>query len=167
VLSDTSIRTIVLSHGQIARHAEQTEVVALRQRDELASMKELVVPHDQPRRQAGWPKELNAAVEVALAAEQVYPADGVSWADWERGKRRSANGNQAGSRGTLPPGASTGSGAGKQFFREDENSKLRLIAAKSFSKGIVKLTYDCSTDGYSAPRISIMTATAPRTPVLW
>jgi hypothetical protein len=64
VLSDTSIRTIVLSHGQFIRHAEQTQVVALRQRHDLASRKELVVPHDQPRRQAGWPKELNAAVEV-------------------------------------------------------------------------------------------------------
>jgi hypothetical protein len=84
VLSDTTIRTIVGTHGQIIRHAEQTEVAALRQRDDLATMKLLVVAHDQPRRQAGWPKELNAAVDVALAAEQVCPADGVSWADWKR-----------------------------------------------------------------------------------
>jgi dihydrofolate reductase len=33
-------------------------------------------------------------------------------------------------------------GQGKQFFREGINAKLRLIAAKSFSKGIVKLTYE-------------------------
>ena len=33
-------------------------------------------------------------------------------------------------------------GRGKQFFREDEYTKLRLVAAKSFSKGIVKLTYE-------------------------
>jgi dihydrofolate reductase len=33
-------------------------------------------------------------------------------------------------------------GQGKQFFREGLNAKLRLIAAKSFSKGIVKLTYE-------------------------
>lgn len=33
-------------------------------------------------------------------------------------------------------------GHGKQFFREGENAKLRLVAAKSFSKGIVKLTYE-------------------------
>jgi len=33
-------------------------------------------------------------------------------------------------------------GQGKQFFREGENAKLRLVAAKSFSKGIVKLTYE-------------------------
>jgi hypothetical protein len=43
-----------------------------------------VVPHNQPRRHAGWPKELNVAVDVALAAEQVCPPDGVSWADWDR-----------------------------------------------------------------------------------
>src|SRR5260370_25054472 len=33
-------------------------------------------------------------------------------------------------------------GQGKQFFQEGENATLRLVAAKDFSKGIVKLTYD-------------------------
>jgi dihydrofolate reductase len=33
-------------------------------------------------------------------------------------------------------------GQGKQFFRENEYASLRLIAAKSFSKGVVKLTYE-------------------------
>ena len=33
-------------------------------------------------------------------------------------------------------------GQGRSFFREGENTRLRLIAAKSFSKGIVKLTYE-------------------------
>jgi len=33
-------------------------------------------------------------------------------------------------------------GCGKQFFRDGENGKLRLVATKSFSKGIVKLTYE-------------------------
>ncbi len=33
-------------------------------------------------------------------------------------------------------------GQGKQFFREGEHATLRLVAAKSFSKGIVKLTYE-------------------------
>ncbi len=33
-------------------------------------------------------------------------------------------------------------GRGKQFFREGENATLRLIATKSFSKGVVKLTYE-------------------------
>ena len=33
-------------------------------------------------------------------------------------------------------------GQGRSFFCEGENTRLRLIAAKSFSKGIVKLTYE-------------------------
>lgn len=33
-------------------------------------------------------------------------------------------------------------GQGKQFFREGESAALRLVATKSFSKGIVKLTYE-------------------------
>ena len=42
------------------------------------------MPHDQPRRRAGWPAALNAAVDAALAREQVRPPGDVSWADWER-----------------------------------------------------------------------------------
>jgi hypothetical protein len=63
VLSDTSIRTLVRTHGQIIRPAEQSEVAALRERDDLATLDLLVVPHGQPRRRVGWPKELNAAAE--------------------------------------------------------------------------------------------------------
>jgi dihydrofolate reductase len=33
-------------------------------------------------------------------------------------------------------------GQGKQFFRENEHARFRLVATKSFSKGIVKLTYE-------------------------
>jgi dihydrofolate reductase len=33
-------------------------------------------------------------------------------------------------------------GRGRQFFREGESATLRFVAAKSFSKGIVKLTYE-------------------------
>jgi hypothetical protein len=33
-------------------------------------------------------------------------------------------------------------GHGRLFFREGENARLRLIATKMFSKGIVKLTYE-------------------------
>ncbi len=84
VLSDTTIRTIVRTHGQIIRQAEQAEVAALLQHDDLRAADLLVIPHNQPRRRAGWPEELNAAVDTALAAEQVCPPDGVSWADWDR-----------------------------------------------------------------------------------
>jgi dihydrofolate reductase len=33
-------------------------------------------------------------------------------------------------------------GQGKHLFREGETTRFRLVAAKSFSKGIVKLTYE-------------------------
>ena len=33
-------------------------------------------------------------------------------------------------------------GQGKQFFRQGADTTLRLVTAKSFSKGIVKLTYE-------------------------
>jgi hypothetical protein len=84
ILSDTTIRSIVRTHGQIMRQAEQAESAVLLQRDDLATLELQVMPHDQPRRRAGWPAELNAAVETALATEQVCPPEGVSWADWDR-----------------------------------------------------------------------------------
>jgi hypothetical protein len=73
VLSDTTIRTIVRTHGQIIRQAEQVEVAALLRHDDLSAADLLVMPHNQPRRRAGWPEELNAAVDAALAAQQVCP----------------------------------------------------------------------------------------------
>jgi len=33
-------------------------------------------------------------------------------------------------------------GRGKLFFREDQHATLRLVAAKAFARGIVKLTYE-------------------------
>jgi len=84
ILSDTTIRSLVRTHGQIIRRAEQLEVTALATRDDLASLDLNVVPHGQPRRRTGWPAELNAAVDAALAREQVHPPEGVSWADWDR-----------------------------------------------------------------------------------
>jgi hypothetical protein len=69
ILSDTTIRSLVRAHGQIIRQAEQAEVAALATRDDLASLELTLVPHGQPRRRAGWPAELNAAVDAALASE--------------------------------------------------------------------------------------------------
>ncbi len=53
-------------------------------RDDLTALDLRLVPHAQPRRRAGWPAELNVAVDAALACEQVRPPEGVSWADWDR-----------------------------------------------------------------------------------
>jgi len=84
VLSDTTIRSLVRTHGQVIRQAEQAEVAVLATRDDLASVELTLVSHGQPRRRAGWPKELNAAVDAALAHEHIRPPEGVSWADWDR-----------------------------------------------------------------------------------
>jgi hypothetical protein len=83
LLSDTTLRRLVRKHGQIVREAEQAEITELaRQGDPTRTL--VVVPHHAPRQRPGWPTELNAAVEEALAADQVCPPDGVSWADWAR-----------------------------------------------------------------------------------
>ena len=87
VLSDTTVRSLVRTQRQIIRLAEQGDVTALLQRDDLATIALQLVPHNRPRRRAGWPAALHVAVDTALAAEQVRPPDGISWADWERGKR--------------------------------------------------------------------------------
>jgi hypothetical protein len=84
LLSDTTIRSLVRTHGQIVRQVEQVEVAALATRDDLPSLDLALVPREQPRRHAGCPAELNAAVDAALAHEQVRPPECVSWADWER-----------------------------------------------------------------------------------
>lgn len=84
VLADTTLRSLVRTHGQIIRQAEQAEVVALTSRNDLANLKLTLVPHERPRRRAGWPAELNTAVDAAVASKQVRPPEGVSWADWER-----------------------------------------------------------------------------------
>jgi hypothetical protein len=76
VLSDTTIRTTVRVHGQIIQQAEQNEVAAVLLHGDLAALDLHVVPHDQPRRRAGWPVELNTAVDTALAAEHVCPPPG-------------------------------------------------------------------------------------------
>ena len=84
VLGETTLRSLVRSHGQVIRQTEQTEVARLAARTDLGTRDMQLVPHDHRRRRAGWPPELNAAVDAALAAEHVCPPEGVSWADWER-----------------------------------------------------------------------------------
>jgi len=84
VLSDTTVRNLVRTHGQIIRQAEQAEVQALLSRHDLATLTPQLVPPQQPRRCAGWPAELNAAVERALSAGATRPPAGVRAADWER-----------------------------------------------------------------------------------
>ncbi len=84
VLCATTIRSLVRTHGQIIRQAEQAEVAALAQRDDLTTLRPQLVPVTTPRRRAGWPKELSAAVNLALAAGAERPPQGIRQADWER-----------------------------------------------------------------------------------
>ncbi|HET9222629.1 MAG TPA: hypothetical protein VFO07_09005 [Roseiflexaceae bacterium] len=84
ILGETTLRSLVRRHGQLICQAEQAEVAALAAQDDPAPLELQFVPQDQPRRRAGWPKELNAAVDAALANGQIRPPDGVAWADWER-----------------------------------------------------------------------------------
>jgi hypothetical protein len=84
VLSETSVRNLVRSHGQIIRQAEQAEVEALLAREDLASLTPHLLPATAPRRRACWPDSLSAVVSQALHAASPKPPDGVSFADWER-----------------------------------------------------------------------------------
>jgi hypothetical protein len=84
VLADTTIRMLVRQHGQLIRQAEQTEVDALLAREDLADLQLHLAPRTPPRRRAGWPAELTAAVDAALAAGAERPPRGVTGADWER-----------------------------------------------------------------------------------
>jgi len=83
ILSSTTVRTLVRTHGQHIRQAEQAEVEALLQRSDLGTLKPRLAPAERPRRRPSWPAELNDAVETALEAGS-GPPEGVSMADWER-----------------------------------------------------------------------------------
>ena len=84
VLSDTTVRTLVKRHSQLLRQAEQEESAGLREGQAEAHLQPVLVPREHPRRRAGWPAGLNAAVEAALERKQIRPPEGVSWADGER-----------------------------------------------------------------------------------
>ncbi len=83
ILGSTTLRHLVRQHGQIIRQAEQGEAATLAHAGRGSATVQ-VVPHQPTRRQPGWPEALNAAVQAALAAKQVRPPQGVSWADWTR-----------------------------------------------------------------------------------
>jgi hypothetical protein len=84
ILSDTTVRSLVRTHGQIIRQAEHTAVAALLARDDLAELTPQLVPSHQPRRRAAGPLELSAAVDAALIVGTTRPPTGVTSADGER-----------------------------------------------------------------------------------
>ncbi len=83
-ISETQIRRWVVRHGQIMREAEQAEVEQLCERSDLSGLQAQLTPVGTPRHAAGWPTELNAAVDQALAQPDPQPPPGVTNADWER-----------------------------------------------------------------------------------
>ncbi len=83
ILGSTTLRHLVRQHGQIIRQTEQAQAAAVVQARPSGARVQ-VVPQQAARRQNGWPEELNAAVQAALATNQARPPHGVSWADWTR-----------------------------------------------------------------------------------
>lgn len=83
-LAETTIRTLVRTHGQILRAAEQAEVAALLEREDLDCLTPSLLPAERPRRRAGWPTELQAVVDAALITGTTRPPVGVTHADWAR-----------------------------------------------------------------------------------
>lgn len=84
-LCASTLRTLVREHGAVLAEAEQAEVVrvsALLARGVAPPPR--LVPAQPPRRRAGWPAALCAAIDHALAAEAAPPPTGVRVADWER-----------------------------------------------------------------------------------
>jgi len=65
LLSASTLRTLVRDHGGRIRRIEQTEALLLLYQQQRGKRLR-GVPVDTPRRRAGWPKELSAAVEAAL-----------------------------------------------------------------------------------------------------
>lgn len=84
ILAATTVRALVRTHGQIIRHAEQLDVSRLLEREDLATLTPQLLPAERPRRRAGWPTDLNAAVDAALITGATRPPPGVTQADWER-----------------------------------------------------------------------------------
>ena len=84
LLCDTTLRTLVRQHGQLIRQVENAQVEALLLCPHLEEVAPFLVSAKEPRRRAGWPAEMCAAVDAALIAGEARPPEGVSLADWER-----------------------------------------------------------------------------------
>jgi hypothetical protein len=88
VLSASTLRHLVREQGQILRKAQVAEAKTLlkqvkRSQTPLPPPRLIPLSH-APRRRAGWPVELNAAVEEALNTGCGSPPKGVSQPDWDR-----------------------------------------------------------------------------------
>jgi len=83
VLCTSTVRTLVRTHGQTIRRSEEAETQTLLAQPEGSTVSRLA-PRTQPRRRTGWPAEFSQAVDLALAAGESRPQQGVSDRDWAR-----------------------------------------------------------------------------------
>ena len=84
IMSETQLRRWVVRHGTLIREAEKAEVEKLEQTENLEGLQAQLQTSKEPRRLAAWEKELNQAVETALAEPNPRPPKGVTMRDWER-----------------------------------------------------------------------------------
>lgn len=111
VLSEREVPALVRHHAAELRAAEAGEIAALLAQPETAKKaRPRLAPLEPTRRQAAWPAELNAAVEAALAAEQVKPPEGVAPEVWARvlAVRREEGGGEAAELARLGPRLASG-----------------------------------------------------------
>ncbi len=77
VLCASTVRTVVRTHGQTIRRSEDAETPALLAQPEGSTVLRLV-PRTQPRRRTRWPADLAQAVDLAVAAGEARPPQGVT-----------------------------------------------------------------------------------------
>ncbi len=83
LLSATTLRQLVRTHGERLRSLEFSEAVHVLSLPG-GSQQLGGVPLERPRRRPGWPAALSAAVEAALADDARQPPAGMTYADWAR-----------------------------------------------------------------------------------
>jgi hypothetical protein len=84
IVSGTQLRRWVGRHGLLIREVEKEEVEKLEQLPNLEGLQAQLHSSKKIRRPAAWAKELNDAVEMALAQPDSTPPKGVTSSDWER-----------------------------------------------------------------------------------
>ena len=91
VISRSEVRVLVQRHGEAIRAAEEKEVDQLEGYSDQSKFQVNLIKAKAPRHRAGWPVELTAAVEQALAEPNPKAPEGVTIQDWQRVLEARAN----------------------------------------------------------------------------
>ena len=83
MLCASTVRTLVRTHGQTIRRSADAETQALLAQPEGSTVLRLV-PRTQSRCRTGWLADLAQAVDLAVAAGEARPPQGVTYGDWAR-----------------------------------------------------------------------------------